>query len=361
MPEENIMVKVDSLKKFVVEVFKKLGVPENDAEITADVLIASDRRGIDSHGVARLSRYVNGIKNGEIKVKPDIKIVNETIATSLIDGDAGLGQVVGYFAMNHCIKKAKDAGVAFVAVRNSNHYGIAGYYALMALKEDMIGISMTNSAPLVVPTFGSEIVIGTNPIAVAVPSGEELPFVFDGATSTAPRGKIEVYERLGKKLPLSWATDEYGMPTDDAKRVLDNLLTRKGGGLLPLGGADEEEGGHKGYGFSVLIDIFSGVLSGGLYGPLLYKDKNAPPGVCHFFGAMKIEAFIPKEKFKSSMDDYIRIIKNSKKAKGKERIYIAGEKEFENEQRYREEVPLYIKVVENLRSIGKSLDITPDF
>lgn len=361
MSEENIMVKVSSLKNFVIEVFKKLGVPENDAEITADVLIASDKRGIDSHGVARLSRYVNGIKNGEIKVKPNIKIVNETIATSLIDGDAGLGQVVGYFAMNHCIKKAKDTGVAFVAVRNSNHYGIAGYYALMALKEDMIGISMTNSAPLVVPTFGSEIIIGTNPIAVAVPAGEELPFVFDGATSTAPRGKIEVYERLGKKLPLSWATDEYGMPTDDAKRVLDNLLTRKGGGLLPLGGADEEEGGHKGYGFSVLIDIFSGVLSGGLYGPLLYKEKNAPPGVCHFFGAMKIEAFIPKEKFKSSMDDYIRIIKNSKKAKGKDRIYIAGEKEFENEERYKEEVPLYIKVVENLRSIGKSLDIIPDF
>lgn len=361
MNNENIMVKIDSLKKFVIEVFKKLDVPEKDAEITADVLILSDRRGIDSHGVARLSRYVNGIKNGEIKTKPNIKIVNETPATAVIDGDAGLGQVVGYFAMNHCIKKAKEYGISFVAVRNSNHYGIAGYYALMALKEDLIGISMTNSAPLVVPTFGSEIVVGTNPIAVAIPSGEEKPFVFDGATSTAPRGKIEVYERLGKKLPLSWATDEDGMPTTDAKRVLDNLLTRKGGGLLPLGGADEEEGGHKGYGFSVLIDIFSGVLSGGLYGPLLYKEKNAPPGVCHFFGAMKIDAFIPKEKFKSSMDDYIRILKNSKKAKGKDRIFVAGEKEFENEEKYKEEVPLYYKVVENLRSIGNSLGVKIDF
>lgn len=361
MSDENIMVKVNILRKFVIEVFKKLGVPENDAEITADVLIASDRRGIDSHGVARLSRYVNGIKNGEIKIKPDIKIVNETITTAVIDGDAGLGQVVGYFAMEHCIKKAKDTGIAFVAVRNSNHYGIAGYYAMMALKEDMIGISMTNSAPLVVPTFGSEIVIGTNPIAVAVPAGEDMPFVFDGATSTAPRGKIEVYDRLGKKLPLSWATDEDGMPTTDAKIVLDNLLSRKGGGLLPLGGADEEEGGHKGYGLSVLIDIFSGVLSGGVYGPLLYKEKNAPPGVCHFFGAIKIESFIPKDKFKSSMDDYIKILKCSKKAKSKERIYVAGEKEFENEKKYKDEIPLYIKVVENLRSIGKNLEIIPGF
>uniref|UniRef100_A0A7C4Y5Q9 Ldh family oxidoreductase n=1 Tax=candidate division WOR-3 bacterium TaxID=2052148 RepID=A0A7C4Y5Q9_UNCW3 len=355
------MVKVNDLRKFVVEVFKKLGVPEKDAEITTDVLILADKRGIESHGVARLSRYVNGIKNGEIKINPKIKIVNETIATAVIDGDAGLGQVVGYFAMNYCIKKAKEVGVSFVAVRNSNHYGIAGYYALMALKEDLIGISMTNSAPLVVPTFGAEIVIGTNPIAVAIPAGEEIPFVFDGATSTTSRGKIEVYERKGKELPLSWATDEDGIPTTNAKRVLDNLLTRKGGGLLPLGGADEEGGGHKGYGLSVLIDIFSGVLSGGLYGPLLYKEKNAPPGVCHFFGAMKIEAFVPKEKFKSSMDDYIRILKGSKKAKGKVRIYIAGEKEFEFEERYKDEVPLYIKVVDNLRSIGSSLGIKPDF
>ncbi len=359
--QEDIIVKIDVLRDFVIKVFKKLGVPEKDAATTADVLIASDRRGIGSHGVARLLRYVKGIRDGVMIPQPEIKVVHETPITAVIDGGGGLGQVVGVWAMEYCIKKAKEQGLAFVAVRNSNHYGIAAYYSMMALKEDMIGISITNSAPLVLPTFGREAVIGTNPISVAVPAGEERPFVFDGATSTVPRGKLEVYDRHGKPIPLTWATDAEGKPTSNAREVLDNLLERRGGGLLPLGGATEEGGGHKGYGLSALVDILTGVLSGGLYGPLLYKDKKAPSGVCHLFGAIKIETFIPKDRFKSAMDDFIRILKNSKKAEGKERIYVAGEKEFELEERYKEEVALYHKVVENLRVIGKELGIEPGF
>jgi len=361
MSQESVIVRVDSLRDFVVKVFQKVGVPEDDAATIADVLIASDRRGIGSHGVARLSRYVKGIKDGVMIPKPEIKVVHETPITAVVDGGGGLGQPVGVWAMNYCIKKAKEQGLAFVAVRNSNHYGIAGYYAMMALKEGLIGISMTNTAPLVLPTFGKEAVIGTNPIAIAIPTGEEKPFVFDGATSTVTRGKLEDYDRYNKPIPLTWATDAQGNPTSNPREVLENLLERGGGGLLPLGGAKEEEGGHKGYGLAVLVDIFTGVLSGGLYGPLPYKDKKAPSGVCHFFGAIKIESFIPEEQFKKSMDNFINILKNSKKAEGKDRIFVAGEKEFEFEEKYREEVALYYKVAENLRSIGSELGVKADF
>ncbi|RKZ26188.1 malate dehydrogenase, partial [bacterium] len=350
-------IKVDTLKGFVKDVFVKLGVPEEDAGITADVLVASDRRGIPSHGVARLKRYVDGIKKGIMKPKAEIKIIKETPTTLLVSGGDGLGQPVSYRTMKLVIEKAKKNNVAFAAVRNSNHYGIAGYYAMMALKENLIGISMTNSAPLVVPTHGKDAVIGTNPISIAVPAGEEKPFVLDMATSTVPRGKLEVYNRRGKKIPLVWATDENGIPTDDPGRVLENLLERKGGGLLPLGGAEEETGGHKGYGLSVAVDILSGVLSGGAYGPLLYGKKGEPPNVCHFFGAINIEAFIPLDEFKKLMDDYIRILKGSTLAKGKTRIWIHGEKEFEAEEKYREEVEIEEKVVETMREIGKELGV----
>lgn len=361
MNQEEILVKIDALRDFVIKCFKKLGVPKEDAATTADVLITSDRRGIDSHGVARLLRYVNGIRDGVMIPKPEIKVVHETPLTAVIDGGGGLGQVVGVWAMKYCIKKAKKRGLAFVVVRNSNHYGIAAYYAMMALEEDMIGISLTNSAPLVVPTFGKDAVLGTNPISVAIPAYKERPFVYDGATSTVPRGKLEVYDRQKKPIPLSWATDADGKPTSNPREVLDNLLMRRGGGLLPLGGATEEEGGHKGYCLSALVDIFTGVLSGGAYASLVEKDKKAPAGVCHFLGAIKIDSFAPKEDFKKSMDDFIRILKNSKKAEGKDRIYVAGEKEFELQEKQKDEVALSYKVVENLRSIGKELGVRPTF
>jgi len=226
----------DPLRDFSARVFEKMGVPTDDAVATADVLVAANLRGIDSHGVARLKRYVDGLRDGVMLARPNIEIVHQTAGTALIDGGAGLGQPVGVRGMKLAIKKAQEMGVGFVAVRNSNHYGIAGYYSMMALREELIGISMTNAAVLVVPTFGKDALLGTNPISVAAPSGEERPFVLDMATSTVPRGKLEVYDRQEKPLPLGWATDEQGVATADARQVLGNLLARAGGGLLPLGG-----------------------------------------------------------------------------------------------------------------------------
>jgi len=361
----DVIVDDVKLAKFCTEVFVKLGVPRRDAQITSEVLVASDLRGIPSHGVARLMRYVNGIRNGTIlpKVKP--KIVKETATTATVDARHGLGQPAGYFGMNLAIKKAKRSGVGLVAVRNSNHYGIAGYYSMMALKDNLIGISMTNSAPLAVPTFGRDMMIGTNPISVVAPAGRERPYVLDMATTVVPRGKLEVLDRLGKPLPLGWAVDEYGIPTTDTKRVLDNMAKAAGGGVLPLGGAGEELSGHKGYGLSLMVDIFSGVLSGADYGPWVKTTKKDGTkgfiNVGHFFGAIRIENFIPLRRFKATMDEMIKGLKNSSKAKGAKRIFIHGEKEFEKYEAYkREGVPLQDKVAEALRKVAEELNIKYD-
>ncbi len=213
-------VDAQALKRFVAGVFEGLGVPPEDAEITADVLVEADLRGINSHGVARLPRYVKGLREGLIEPQAEVKVVRETPATALLDGGNGLGQVVGVRAMERCIRKAEEVGAAFVSVRNSNHYGIAGYYAMMALPHDMIGVSLTNSRPLVVPTFGKRAMLGTNPISVAVPTKDERPFVLDMATSIVPMGKVEVAHRKGEPLPLGWAVDGEGRPTTDAATVL---------------------------------------------------------------------------------------------------------------------------------------------
>ena len=251
-------INVDALRDFCTEVFKKMGVDPDDARVTADNLVTADLRGIHSHGVARLKRYVDGLKNGVMIAKPDEKIVRETPFSIVIDAGAGLGQPASKRAMTKAIEKAKKNGVGFACVRNSNHYGIAGYYSMMALEHDMIGISMTNTAVLVIPTFGRDALLGTNPISIVIPAGKERPYVLDMATSTVPRGKLEVYNRMEKDLPSGWATDEKGIPTTDPGRVLKNMLARAGGGLLPLGGAGEEMGGHKGYGMMLMVEILTG-------------------------------------------------------------------------------------------------------
>ncbi len=358
---EYIRLKVDALREFTINVFNKLGVPLADAEIVAEILTAADQRGIGSHGLQRLSRYVNGLKTGVMKPITDIKVLKETPNTLLISAGDGLGQVAGYNAMKLVIDKALKNNVAFAAVRDSNHYGIAGYYSMMALKHDLIGFSTTNAAILVVPTYGRNAVMGTNPISIAVPAGKERPFVLDMATSTVPRGKLEVYEREGKTMPITWATDELGNPTQDISRVLANLLDKKGGGLLPLGGAEEEGGGHKGYGLCLTMDILSGLLSGSVFGPNLYAKKDVPAKVSHLFGAIKIDAFIEPALFKSMMDEYINILKNSEKAVGKDRIFIHGEKEFELYEQQKEEVGIYYKVVEELRKIGEEFGVKAPF
>lgn len=363
--EDKVIVQAKPLSAFCVRVFEKLDVPTADAKTTADVLVEADLRGIDSHGVARLRRYVKGLQDGVMLAHPKELTISETATTALIDAGAGLGQPVSYRAMKLSIGKAREYGTGFVTVRNSNHYGIAGYYAMMALEHNMIGISMTNADVLVVPTFGRHAVLGTNPIAVAVPTGQERPFVLDMATSTVPRGKLETYDRQEKAMPLGWATDERGIPTTDAHRVLDNFRARRGGGLLPLGGAGELFSGHKGYGLALLVDILSAVLPGAAYANMVYpktpQGKPLPANLGHFFGTIKVEAFRSVDEFKSTMDDLIRRLKNSPKAEGADRIYVHGEKEYEEaERRAKEGIPLDEKVTADMKAVAQELNVNYD-
>lgn len=366
MAKGDLRVNPTVLKSFCSDALEKLGVPSEDAQVTAKVLVEADLRGIDSHGVARMGRYVSGIQQGMMRPNAKARVLHETASTATIDADAGLGQPVSFRAMQLAMSKAREHSLGFVAVRNSNHYGIAGFYAMMALAEDMVGICTTNTEVLVVPTFTRNAVLGTNPIAIAVPAGKERPYVLDMSTSTVTRGKLEVYARLDKPIPINWATDENGIATNDPSRVLQNIAKRSGGGLLPLGGALEESGGHKGYGLALAVEIFSAVLPGALYANSVYpKDKDGKPlpsGIGHFFGAMRIDAFRAKEEFKRDMDDLIQRLRNSPKALGAERIYIHGEKEFELAERFAKDgVPLNAKVVEDLRKIAEQLGMSRPF
>lgn len=365
MEDERVRVEPEALKGFCVRALQQMKVPEEDARITADVLVSADLRGTSSHGVARLRRYVDGLRDGTMVAQPDVDVVAETQTTVLIDADGGLGQPVSYRAMETAIEKAETYGTGLAAVRNSNHFGIAGYYAMMALDRDCIGLSMTNASVLVVPTFGRDAMLGTNPISVAAPAGQEWPFVLDMATSTVPRGKLEVYQRLEKSIPSGWATDETGEPTDDTEGVLQNLKERTGGGLLPLGGAGELLGGHKGYGLALLVDVLCGVLPGAAYANLVYpKDdegNSLPSAIGHFFGAWRVDAFQPVEAFEDAMDDLQRRLKNAPKAEGQDRIWVHGEKEYEEAARNgREGVPLNPKVVADLRALSHELDVDYD-
>jgi L-2-hydroxycarboxylate dehydrogenase (NAD+) len=356
-------IQYERLLAFGIQVFERLDVPSEDAVTTTEVLLAADLRGVDSHGFARLPRYVNGIRNGVMTPRMTLRTVTETSATAAIDAENALGQPAAKRAMEIAIQKAAQTGVGFVTVRNSNHYGIAGYYAMMALQHEMIGLSMTNSAQLVVPTFGRKAIFGTNPIAVAVPSGKERPYVLDMATSVVPRGKLEVYSRLGKALPLGWATDANGEATTDTAVALQNLNARDGfGGLLPLGGAGELHSGYKGYGLAMLVEILCSALAGAAFSPSTYPTgshgEELPSRVGHFFGAFRIDAFRPLVDFESDMDSLIRLIKDSPKAEGQERIYIHGEKEFDNEiARRRDGIPLHPKVVAAMKQIADSLTV----
>jgi len=360
-----LRVQAEPLKSFCVRVFRRMGVPPEDAGITADVLVAADLRGIASHGVARLRRYVEGLGKCVMLPRPDVQVVRETLTTALIDAGAGLGQPVSYRAMQRAIQMAQDMGSGFVTVRNSNHYGIAGYYAMMALEHNCIGISMTNADVLVVPTFGRNALLGTNAMAIAAPAGKERPFVLDMATSTVPRGKLEVYDRLEKPMPPGWATDEHGRTTDDAHQVLENLKNRVGGGLLPLGGEGELLSGHKGYGLALLVDILCAVLSGAAYADLVYPrapdGQPLPANLGHFFGALRVDAFRSVEEFTAAMDDLQQRLKNAPKVQDQERIYIHGEKEYENTERNLcEGIPLNPKVAADMKAIANELRVEYD-
>ena len=347
---------VEALKNYVARFFTALSVPEIDAHIAADVLVSADLRGINSHGVIRLhSYYGDRLKKGKINPSAPINVIKESPATLALDGGNGLGQVVAYRAMSRCIEMAENAGLAITTVRNSNHFGIAGYYAMMALPEDMIGISLTNSQPLVAPTFGLPPVLGTNPIAVAIPAGAEKPFVLDMATSIVSIGRIAVHHKSGQSIPAGWGINASGELTLEPGEVLD------GGALLPLGGPAELRG-YKGYGLSLLVDLLSGVLAGAAFGNRVgHPAEQGTADVGHFFAAIKIENFRPVEDFKADMDEYIRSLKATPKIPGQERIYIHGEKEFEYEEKFQlEGVPLLGEIVEALTAAGQTVGVPFD-
>jgi len=348
------------LYTFTHAVFSKMGCSDVDANVATKTLLSADIRGIDSHGVARLGGYVRLWEAKRINANPSIKIIHETPSTAVVDGDAGLGLVVAPFAMQVAIDKAKNVGTGWVSVKNSNHFGIAGYHAMMALEHDMIGIAMTNASALVAPTFSIEKMLGTNPIAVAIPAGEQPPFVADFATTTAANGKLEILQRKNADTPLGWVQDKEGNTSTDANAL------KKQGALLPLG-SDREHGSHKGYALGSIVDIFSAVLSGASYGPwappfpaYIPMPENMPgQGLGHFFGAMRIDAFRPAEDFKANMDNWITRFRAAKPAEGQERVLIPGDPEREMEAiRMKEGIPIVQSVVADLKEVGDRFGIT---
>lgn len=350
-----------TLYDFSKEVFLSIGCSEAHAITACDTLLSADMRGVDSHGVARLSGYVRLWEKGRINPTPDIKISYETPSTAVVDGDGGLGLVVAPFAMKVAIEKAKDVGTGWVSVKNSNHYGIAGYHALEAVKHDMIGISMTNASPLVSPTFSKERLLGTNPIAVAIPANEEPPYVGDFATTPAANGKLEVLMRKGGNAPLGWIQDQDGKSTTNAHGV------KEGGAWLPLGGT-REHGSHKGYILGSIVDIFSAVLSGANYGPwappfvAFMEPAENPPGegLGHFMGAMRVDAFRPADEFKSHMDHWIRRFRNSTPVDESQPVLIPGDPERAMEkERIINGIPVLQPVVEDLNKLAEKFRLEP--
>lgn len=323
------------LKHFIRDVFFKLGAPKKHAEIVSDVLIASDLRGIESHGIQRLRTYYERIKQGIYKTKTKIKLIKNTPTTAVIDGGFGLGPVIAYKSMKIAIKKAKKYGLGAVAVRNSSHFGIAGYYSLMAIKEGMIGITTTNTRPMVPPTFGVEPLLGTNPLTMGAPTDEKIPFLIDCATSIIQRGKVEVYNRLHKSLPTGLIITKNGRIEDNPEEVLHDL-DEASAALLPLGGKGESTSGHKGYGYATFVEILSSALQEGNFlkeNAGIYKDNQKRLPVGHFFLAINIENFMGLNSFNKTTGDIMRTLRNSKKEPGADKIYTAGEKEYNNEVR----------------------------
>lgn len=358
MPEQ--LFSYQQLFDFAKAVFQKIGCSQEHAETATKTLLSADLRGIDSHGIARLSGYVRLWEVKRVNANPGIKVLHETPSTAVVDGDSGLGLVVAPYAMKIAIEKAKNVGTGWVSVQNSNHFGIAGYHAMMALEHDMIGMAMTNASPLVAPTFSIDKMLGTNPICVAAPAGKEPAFVADLATTTAANGKLEILQRKQADTPDGWVQDKDGNPSNDA-----NIL-KKGGALLPLGG-DREHGSHKGYALGAIVDIFSGLLSGANYAPWVPPFPAYVPmpaqqpgkGIGHFLGAMRIDAFRPAEDFKKDMDHWIQGFRSCRTVPGQGKVLVPGdpEREFEAE-RMKNGIPLLDAVVTDLIQLGDRFGAT---
>ncbi|GEP90052.1 Malate/lactate/ureidoglycolate dehydrogenase, LDH2 family [Chitinophaga terrae (ex Kim and Jung 2007)] len=346
------------LREFTHEVFIRMGCSLDHAALATEVLLSADLRGIDSHGIARLSGYVRLWEAKRINTRPDIKITHETPSTAVVDGDSGLGLVVAPYAMEVAMRKAGEVGTGWVSVKNSNHFGIAGYHAMKALERDMIGMAMTNASPLVAPTFATERMLGTNPIAVAIPAKEQPPFVADFATTTAANGKLEILQRKNEEAPLGWIQDKNGNPSTNPHEL------KNGGALLPLGG-DREHGSHKGYCLGAIVDIFSAVLSGANYGPWAPPFVSFLPlapdpvgvGLGHFLGAMRVDAFRPADEFKANMDTWISRFRAAEAIPGKE-VLIPGDPERETyHHRLDNGIPVVAAVVKDLQDLAGKFDL----
>jgi L-2-hydroxycarboxylate dehydrogenase (NAD+) len=350
------------LQDFSTKVFLHFGVPETDARQAALVLATSDLRGIDSHGVARLHTYYDLLAFGAINPRPQIRVIRETQSTATVDGDNGLGLVVGPWANTLAMDKAQAVGSGWVSVCNTNHFGIAGYYPLEALKRDLIGWAMTNSSKLVAPIWGAERMLGTNPLAIAFPGLEEPPIVIDMATSAVAYGKIEIAKRKNQPLESGWAIDKTGAETLDPSQMIN------GGALLPLGG-DRSHGGHKGYCLSAMVDILCGALSGANWGPFAppfalrqeIPTQSVGKGIGHFFGALQIGGFIDPDEFKRQVDQWSRTFRATKPVPGTPGVLVPGDPERQAEAvRSRDGVPLVAAVIADLRDISKQTGIPFD-
>ena len=354
-------IPVDVVKHFMMDVFQSLGVPEADARISTDVLITSDLRGIDSHGLGRLKYYYDRIRAGVHLVRTEIEIVQESETTVLVDGHHGMGHVIAHRSMRMAMDKARRHGLGAAAVRNSTHFGIAGYYPLMAAREGMIGLTVTNARPSIAPTFGTEPMLGTNPIAFAAPTDMPYPFCLDAATSICQRGKIEIADRAEKAVPEGWVIDEQGNPLTDPTQILAGFDKAKAA-LLPLGGAGEEFAGYKGYGLATMVEILSAALAGGAFmkGLTGFAEDGSrrPFMVGHFFLAIDIAHFLPLEAFCRITGQMMRDLQGAGKAPGQERIYVAGEKEYEMEQARREQgIPVNVNLKREMQVMRDELHI----
>ena len=354
---EYVKLPIDVLDDFCMTAFKKLGFKKSECRIITDVLIMSDKFGIESHGMQRLVRYHKGIEKGTIVVGAAPEVVKETSTTAVIDAHDGMGQLAGHKAMQLAIKKAKKSGVGIVSVRNSNHFGIAGYYAKLASDAGLLGMAFTNSEAIMVPTFGKLAMLGSNPIAIAMPA-EPYDFFFDASTTVVTRGKLEMYNKMGKPLPEGWALNKDGKASSDAPDVLSNIVAKNGGGIMPLGGNTEVLGSHKGYGYGMICEIFSSILSMGMTSN--YTMQNGKSGICHGFIAINPANFGDPDAIREHLSTYLRELRESPKAEGAERIYTHGEKEVEATERVlREGAPVNVNTLREMVEFANFVGINP--
>lgn len=347
--KNSINYSYEQLKKFCTDAFLKFGFNEKECDIIVDVLLTSDLYGIESHGMQRLVRYHKGIEKGLIKIDAKPEIVFETPVSAVIEGNDGMGQLLGHKAMSLAIEKAKKTGMAIVSVRNSNHYGIAGYYAKMACKEGLIGMSMTNSEAIMVPTFAKKAMLGSNPIAIAMPA-EPYDFFFDASTTVVTRGKLEIYNKLDKPLPDMWALGADGKRSSNASDVLKNIVAKAGGGIMPLGGETEQSGSHKGYGYGMFCEIFCSILSMGLTSN--HTHIGGKGGTCHGFIAIDPAVFGDADAIKEHLSTFLQELRDAPKADGAARIYTHGEKEV---FAYKDRLENGIEV--NLGTVAEMVDL----